>query len=913
MARMRHTLFRSWLWLAPLACSSLACSSDRSEPEPQKDAAPAIDLDDFVRALPASCAFDCKNGCPDEKIGPFVCPAMAPWNEVPHADECAPPSTPAPITGKCDVAAPTGEALWRAGAVSGDPSTFVLPDGHRLTPVGRAAVLNDDTHHGGFPVSLAKVAGTRFAVVVEAGFGDHLVRTIDLDKLAAGTPPIVSTVKVDRANWGVVVVPGATGTHRVHVSGGASGKLWTLSVDDATGTLTLDATRTIDLGTISTGGETAPYFSAGLAITPDGKRLVTTAVRSSEAKIVSVDGADFGKVIASATPGGNEQFGVAIDPADTTGELAWIAMWEDAKVVAIDTRSGEVKASVPTGKNPEGMAFLDTRYMVVAAADGDTLTLVDRVAKSAVATVPIDKGAAGPTHGWSPTSIAWDAPSKRLYVAEAVINAIEVFDVAFPTDAVPTIATRGRIPTAWWPTDVAVDGGSLLVLDGRGFGTGVGETGKPFGPGYGEIAESMRGTVRTIDLGGVDLATATAKVQKNAALADTPGYPVPTCPSGAAYDFPIPKTNTEGPSKQIKHVVLAVRENKNFDGVFGDLAGVEGDPKNVLVPGKMDELYRNFRGIGKKWALADNYYTDAEYSSQGHVWTTYGRTTDFTERVWMIGAGGKGREVGGGVTEAGRAAEGSIFEWLLAQNVEFDIMGEGTGLPPVPKDKRNPFDRGYPGIAQNVGIEDVTKACYIAARARARCDLHDFVYLTFPNDHTFGGGSGRPTPETMIAVNDEATGMLLDSLGDSQFWASTLVIVTEDDPQDGADHVDLHRTPILFAGPWVKRGYVAKGHYDVASLMKLLAHVRGLPYPNEVVARAPLPFELFTSTPDWSTWKSLPRTWPRACNGGGSSFSTTAAHWDFDEIDEQPGLGMHVRAMLRASAEARGPLLDKSP
>lgn len=893
------------LLVSCLALVPLACSGDHGDDSPPNDAGTQIDLDDFVRALPASCAFDCKNGCPDEKVGPFTCPAMGPWNTLPHAETCGEgPKTPAPITGKCEVAAPTGEALWKAGVAPGDPSTFVLPDGHRLTPSGKGTILGDDAHDGGFPVTLVRVPGTRLAVVVEAGFGDHLVRTVDLDKLT-----VLSTVKVDRANWGVVVLPDVAGTHRVHVSGGASGKIWTLTLDDASGKLALDTTRSIDLGTISASGASAPYFSAGLAVTPDGKRLVTTAVRSTEAKIVSLDAADFGKLIASPVPGGNEQFGVAIDPADTAGELAWIAMWEDAKVVAVDTRTGEVKASIPTGKNPEGIAFLDARFMVVAAADGDSLTVIDRVAKSAVSTIPIEKN----THGWSPTSVVYDAASKRLYVAEAVINAVEVFDVAFATDAPPTISSRGRLPTAWWPTDLALDGSTLLVLEGRGLGTGTGKTGKPFGPGYGEIAESMKGSLHAIDLGGLDLASASAKVQKNAALADTPGYPVPTCPGGAAWDFPIPKTNTEGPSKLIKHVVLVVRENKNFDGVLGDLPGVDGDPKNVLVPGKMDELYRNFRGIGKKWAFADNYYTDAEYSSQGHVWTTYGRTTDFTERVWMIGAGGKGREVGGGVTEAGRAAEGSIFEWLLAQNVEYDILGEGTGLPPPPKDKRNPFDRGYPGIAQNVGIEDVTKACYVAARARARCDLNDFVYLTFPNDHTFGGNGGRPTPETMIAVNDEATGMLLEALGDSPMWSSTLVIVTEDDPQDGADHVDLHRTPILFAGPWVKRGYVAKGHYDVASLMKLLAHVRGLPYPNEVVARAPLPFELFTSTPDWSTWKSQPRTWPRACNGSGSSFATEAAHWDFDELDEQPGLGMHVRRMLTASPEERGPLLDKTP
>jgi DNA-binding beta-propeller fold protein YncE len=874
-----------------------SCNGDDSSPKPN-DSGVAIDLDDFVRGLPSSCAFNCKNGCPDERVGPFACPALGPWEAMPHDDACgAAPVAPAPVKGKCEIGAPTGEALRRAGAIDG--TTFVLPDGHRITPEGKRLTLVDDAHVGGFPVSIARATGTRFAVIVEAGYGDHLVRSIDTDAMS-----IVSTVRVARASWGLVVrAEGAT--HRVLVSGGGSGKIWSLKLDVA-GKLTLDETATIDLGMISSSGEPAPFFTAGIAVTPDGKRLIATASRSTEAKIVSLETADYGKTVASAALGGNEQFGVAIDPADTVGESAWVAMWEDAKVVAIDARTGEVKRSIATGKNPEGIAFLDTRFMVVSAADGDTLTVIDRVAGSVVATIPIDKPQ---SHGWSPTALAYDATNKRLYVAESIINAVEVFDVAFATGAAPTLSSRGRIPTAWWPTDLVLDGTRLLVLDGRGSGTGSGRTGKHFGPHEGEIAESMRGSLGSVDLATLDLTAASAKVEQNLALADTPGYPTPTCTD----DFPIPLTNTSGPSQQIKHFVFVVRENKTFDALLGDIPGLEGAADKTLIPGKMDEIAPNFRGIGKAWTIADNYYTDAEFSSQGHVWTTYGRTTDFTERVWHIAASGKGRELGGGVTEAGRAEEGSIFEWLLALNVEQDILGEATGLPLPPKGKRNPLDQSYPGLAQMVGLEDTTKACYFAARARARCDLHDFVYVTLPNDHTFGGGAGNPTPETMMSVNDEATGMLLDALGRSPFWANTLVIITEDDPQDGGDHVDLHRTPIVFAGPFVKRGYVAKGHYHVASLVKLFAHVRGLPYPNEVVARAPLPLELFTSTPDYTPWKTLPRTWPRACNSSGSAFATEAAGWDFDEIDEQKGLGRHVREMLRATPAERGPLLEKVP
>ena len=57
-----------------------------------------------------------------------------------------------------------------------------------------------------------------------------------------------------------------------------------------------------------------------------------------------------------------------------------------------------------------------------------------------------------------------------------------------------------------------------------------------------------------------------------------------------------------------------------------------------------------------------------------------------------------------------------------------------------------------------------------------------------------------------------------------------LVIVIEDDPSTGQDHVDMHRSIALFASPWVKRGYVSHGHYDVASLHKLFANIFGKPY-----------------------------------------------------------------------------------
>ena len=123
----------------------------------------------------------------------------------------------------------------------------------------------------------------------------------------------------------------------------------------------------------------------------------------------------------------------------------------------------------------------------------------------------------------------------------------------------------------------------------------------------------------------------------------------------------------------------------------------------------------------------------------------------------------------------------------------------------------------------------------------------------------------------MIAVNDEATGMVVDALSHSPLWPKTLIVVTEDDPQNGADHVDVHRTILMMTSPWVKRGYVSSGHYDMASVHKLMLTILGVPYPNEEIASAPLPYDAFTSTPDYTPYDYEPRSYDKACNPGGDT------------------------------------------
>src|SRR5207248_896866 len=82
-------------------------------------------------------------------------------------------------------------------------------------------------------------------------------------------------------------------------------------------------------------------------------------------------------------------------------------------------------------------------------------------------------------------------------------------------------------------------------------------------------------------------------VAANDRVADLDGHPTVQCPPGAAYDFPVPATNTDGASAKIRRIFFIVRENKGFDAVLGDLAGVEGQADLTLKtgPGEMDKVW----------------------------------------------------------------------------------------------------------------------------------------------------------------------------------------------------------------------------------------------------------------------------------------------------------------------------------
>ncbi len=122
-------------------------------------------------------------------------------------------------------------------------------------------------------------------------------------------------------------------------------------------------------------------------------------------------------------------------------------------------------------------------------------------------------------------------------------------------------------------------------------------------------------------------------------------------------------------------------------------------------------------------------------------------------------------------------------------------------------------------------------------REAGRDTMPNFVMLRFPNDHTAGTTPGSPTPKSSIADNDLAIGRAVELVSHSAYWADTAFFILEDDAQNGADHVDAHRSLALVVSKYAPRAkdgaaFVDSRFYSTVSMVRTMETVLGLPPMN---------------------------------------------------------------------------------
>jgi DNA-binding beta-propeller fold protein YncE len=140
-------------------------------------------------------------------------------------------------------------------------------------------------------------------------------------------------------------------------------------------------------------------------------------------------------------------------------------------------------------------------------------------------------------------------------------------------------------------------------------------------------------------------------------------------------------------------------------------------------------------------------------------------------------------------------------------------------------------------------------------------DLPALSLVRFMHNHTgtFGtAGFGVNTPELMVADNDYAVGLLIEKISKSKYKNNTLIFIVEDDAQDGADHVDSHRTVALVAGAYVKQGAVVSTQYNTIDFIRTMEEVLGIPPMNLNDALARPMADIFNKTPSAWSFTAVP-------------------------------------------------------
>jgi DNA-binding beta-propeller fold protein YncE len=144
---------------------------------------------------------------------------------------------------------------------------------------------------------------------------------------------------------------------------------------------------------------------------------------------------------------------------------------------------------------------------------------------------------------------------------------------------------------------------------------------------------------------------------------------------------------------------------------------------------------------------------------------------------------------------------------------------------------------------------------WIAGREQGRDTMPNFVMLRLGDDHTAGTRPGGPTPKASVADNDLAVGRAVEAIAHSPFWDDTAFFILEDDAQNGADHVDAHRSYALVISKYAPHGpngspFVDSRFYSTVSVVRTMESLLGLPPMNNNDAFSSLISSLFAGPGD---------------------------------------------------------------
>jgi len=538
-------------------------------------------------------------------------------------------------------------------------------------------------------------------------------------------------------------------------------------------------------------------------------------------------------------------------------------------VSVVDLDPGTELSQIATGLHPSDLELsADQRMLYVANANSDTVSVID-VANQTVTETILVRPDPSLQFGSAPNALSLSKDDGTLFVANGGNNAVAVVSLADSAGAKSRL--QGFIPTAWYPGGLINDGRHLYVANVKGFGSR-----NPQADKKGWNSHNHLGTANKVEIPGAwALQSMTRQVKEDARVPQM----LRAWDKSQSRRKPVPVPARLGEPSVFDHVVYIIKENRTYDQVFGDLPQGNADP-NLCMFGR--EVSPNHHALAEQFVLLDNYYCNGVLSADGHAWAMEGYATDYLEKSF----GGWARSYPfAGDDPVSYASSGFIWDHVLLQGLSFRNYGEMSKSSPRPgnatfldilndyrdKTEKMSFEhdiqietlRRYscpdsPGW--NMRIPDVIRADVFLkefAGNEERGDWANLVIIYLPSDHTSGTRPGNPTPRAQVADNDLAVGRIIERVSRSRFWPKTCIFVNEDDPQNGFDHVDGHRSICLVVSPYTKRGAVVSEFYNQTSVLHTISRMFGIPPMNQMVALSPLMTDCFTSKPDFTPYGCL--------------------------------------------------------
>jgi len=667
-------------------------------------------------------------------------------------------------------------------------------------------------------------------------------------------------------------------------------------------------TETVNL---TTGDTTAPDLPSGMALSQDGSKLyvalngvnklgVIDTTTNKLIHTIKVGNAPRQVVLAGddafvsneggrpAKPGEytNNSDGTNIVANKVTGAAS------TGTVSVINLGTGKEVREIKVGLEPTAEYLAPDGTLMVANSNDDSVSLINTKSAGVVQTFAVNP-LPGSTVGSYPNSITMPSPHTIL-VSIGRDDALAVYGYNGPRFPVKY---EGLLPTDFYPVNAQLDPaiGKIVVTNDKGIGARGPQSTINKGPGtsnatgYNTYDDTGSLTEFTMPSTAA-LAGYTAQVFTNNnwdhLLASKPLTDCKAAPQA------IP-TRLGCPSP-IKHVFLIVRENRTYDQVLGDIGKGNSDPKLAQFGAKVTP---NAHKLADTYGLFDNFYDEGTLSADGHNWLMQADANDYIEKEFGAfyrsypaqGGDALAYQRDGFLWNAAEAAGQTVTSYGEYNNFlsepapipswsdyyqDSQIMeGKAKGQLPVPPSAVRTYadipslnaidDHSFPAF--DLGIPDQYRTdIWLKSfkKSEQTGQLPNLNLMWVMSDHTAGVGTGDPNPVAEVADNDLATGRIIDAISHSRFWKSSVVFVVEDDSQNGVDHVDGHRAPLMIASPYARRGIIDSSYYTQLNVVKTIEQILGIAPMNQEDRAAWPMFNAFTNTADFAPYDVAPNQIP---------------------------------------------------